>query len=79
MSEDVELKGKGRAEVMSALGRRLDVNSVSRLPPQAFRVEQKDSGQKLIANYEQRVHLFFNIDAVVVASTTGWRCGASEP
>jgi hypothetical protein len=65
VSEDVELKGKGRTEVMSALGRRLDVNSVSGLPPQAFRVEQKDFGQKLIADYEVRVHLFFNIDAVL--------------
>jgi hypothetical protein len=65
VSEDPELKGKGRAEILSSLGRRLDVNSVSGLPPQTFRVEQKDFGQKLIADYEIRVHLLLNIDAVL--------------
>lgn len=65
VSEDVELKGKGRAEILSSLGRRLEVNSVSGLPPQAFSVEQKDSGTKLIADYEVRVPLFFNVDAVM--------------
>lgn len=62
---DPELKGKGRAEIMSMLGRRLDVNNVRGLPPQTFRIEQKDSGQKLIADYEVRVHVLANIDAVL--------------
>ncbi len=65
VSEDAELKGKGRAEILSSLNRRLEVNSVSGLPPQTFRVEQKDFGQKLIADYEVRVHLLLNIDAVL--------------
>lgn len=65
LTEDPELKGKGRAEILSTLGRRLDVNNVRGLPPQTFRVEQKDFGQKLIADYEVRVHLLFNIDAVL--------------
>lgn len=65
VSEDTELKGKGRNEILSSLGRRLEINSVSGLPPQAFRVEQKDFGQKLIADYEVRVHLLLNIDAVL--------------
>jgi len=65
VSQDVELKGKGRAEILSSLGRRLEVNSVSGLPPQSFTVEQKDGGTKLIADYEVRVPMFFNIDAVL--------------
>jgi len=65
LSQDAELKDKGRPEVLSALGRRLEVNSVSGLPPQTFSVEQKDSGRKLIADYEVRVPMFFNIDAVL--------------
>jgi len=65
VSEDAELKGKGRAEILSSLNRRLEVNSVSGLPPQTFRVEQKDFGQKLIADYEVRVQLLLNIDAVL--------------
>ena len=65
VSADTELKGKGRNEILSSLGRRLEINSVSGLPPQAFRVEQKDFGQKLIADYEVRVHLLLNIDAVL--------------
>ncbi len=65
VSEDTELKGKGRAEIMSKLSSRLEINNVRGLPPQTFSVEQKDSAWKLVADYEVRVHLFFNIDAVL--------------
>jgi hypothetical protein len=65
LSGDAELKGKGRAEILSSLNRRLDVNNVSGLPPQSFSVEQKDSVPRLIADYEVRVHLIRNVDAVL--------------
>jgi hypothetical protein len=66
LSEDADLQGKGRAEVMSKLGRRLEVNSVDDLPAGAFSIEQKDNGRQLVAAYEVRVHLLSNIDAVLV-------------
>jgi len=65
LSGDAELKGKGRAEILSSLNRRLDINNVSGLPPQSFSVEQKDSVPRLIADYEVRVHLILNVDAVL--------------
>lgn len=64
-SEDQELKGKGRLEVMSSLGRRLEVNNIRGLPADAFSVEPDGSGRQLVAAYEVRVPVLFNIDAVL--------------
>jgi hypothetical protein len=65
MSEDQDLRGKSRVQVLGNLGSRLDVNGVRGLPAETFTIEQDNYGRELVADYEARVPVFFNIDAVL--------------
>ena len=65
ISHDQELVGKGRGQAMSNLSTRLDVNNIRGLPEDAFKIKPGDSGSDLVAGYEVRVPLFYNIDAVL--------------
>lgn len=64
IAKDPELVGKGRAQVISSLNKRLEINDVRGLPNDAFKIEQS-SGWDLVADYEVRVHVAYNIDAVL--------------
>lgn len=65
VAKDPELAGKGRALIMSSLGKRLDINSVRGVPNDAFKIEQQASGWDLVADYEVRVPLLYNVDALL--------------
>ncbi|MGQ9659826.1 MAG: DUF4845 domain-containing protein [Thermochromatium sp.] len=66
-SYDVNRDGSSARAIVASLEKRLDVNSVTHVKYTDFKVERLDERRfKLILNYEQRVHLFFNIDVVVV-------------
>jgi hypothetical protein len=65
LANDTALQGKGRQEIMLNLSQRLGVNDIRGLPNGAFTVEQKGSDRMLVADYEVRVPLFFNIDAAM--------------
>lgn len=65
VAADPELAGKGRAQVMSSLGKRLEINNVRSIPNDAFKIEQHGSGWELVADYEVRVPLFYNLDALL--------------
>jgi hypothetical protein len=52
--------------ILTALEKRLDVNSVTHVKLSDFDVERTGERRfNLKLNYEQRTHLFFNIDVVV--------------
>jgi hypothetical protein len=65
MSQDPELQGKGRTQVLNNLSSRLDVNAVEGLPKDAVTMEQDGVTRELVADYEMRVPVFANVDAVV--------------
>ena len=65
VSQDPELIAKGRGQLMSSLSTRLEVNDVRGLPKDAIKIEQQGSGWDLVAAYEVRVPLFYNIDALL--------------
>ncbi len=58
--------GGGRG-LLNTIEKRLHINSVSHVDTKDFKVERVDDKHlKLILKYEDRVHLFFNIDAVLI-------------
>lgn len=57
----------GRQGLINAIEKRLYINSVSHVDTKDFKVERIDDKHlKLNLEYEDRVHLFFNIDAVLI-------------
>lgn len=58
--------GGGRG-LINSIEKRLYINSVSHVDTKDFKVERIDDKHlKLNLEYEDRVHLFFNIDAVLI-------------
>jgi hypothetical protein len=56
----------GKKGIREQLRRRLEVNDVTTVGANDFSVEEAPDGTyDLVVDYEVRVHLFFNIDAVV--------------
>ena len=56
----------GAREISMAIGRQLDVNGVSQVTTKDFVIRRADEGlYKVTLEYEQREHLFFNVDAVL--------------
>ncbi|WP_246237634.1 DUF4845 domain-containing protein [Caldichromatium japonicum] len=65
-SFDPARDGGGRG-LINTLEKRLYINSISHVDTKNFKVERLgDNRLKLILEYEDRVHLFFNIDAVLI-------------
>lgn len=59
-----QIEGGGRG-IIRAIDRRLNINSVYGHSGSDFKVKKLDSGLYLVTlDYEDRVHLFFNVDAV---------------
>jgi hypothetical protein len=65
MSQDSELQGKGRTQVLNNLSSRLDVNGIDDLPKDAVAMEQDGVTRELVADYEVRTPVVANVDAVV--------------
>ncbi len=65
VAADPELAGKGRAQVMSSLGKRLEINNVRSIPNDAFKIEPQGSGWDLVADYEVRVPVSHNVDVLL--------------
>ncbi len=57
----------GQRAIIDSIGKRMDVNSVRNITTNEFEVIKQDQNvYRVTVNYEQRVHLFFNIDAVAM-------------
>jgi len=55
----------GARGIASAIGKRLDINMMSFPTQKEFTIKKLDSNTyQVTLDYEQRVHLFFNVDAV---------------
>lgn len=52
------------AQIKEKLFKRLSINYVSNVKNEHVKVENKGSGQMVLVNYEVRVPLFYNLDAV---------------
>jgi len=56
----------GKKGVRDQLWRRLEINDVTTVEPSAFSIVDEPGGNLMIVlDYEVRVHMFFNVDAVV--------------
>jgi len=65
VSDDRGLQGKSRPEIMRSVDQRLGINDIRNLPSGAITVVQEGADRLLVADYEVRVPLFFNVDAVM--------------
>ncbi len=64
-SNDASLQGKSRPDIMRSVDQRLTINDIRGLPSGTFTIEQQGQDRLLVADYEVRVPLFFNVDAVM--------------
>lgn len=56
----------GAREIANQIGKRLDINSVSQVSAKDFKIRRTaDNLYEVTLDYEQRQHLFFNIDTVL--------------
>lgn len=56
----------GARGVSGVIEKRMDINNVRSVTMSDFSIEKRDQGQfQVTLNYEQREHLFFNVDAIV--------------
>lgn len=61
-----EAPEEGRQGIANLLSRNMDVNNVGHVGPKDFKIEKVDEGRyDLKLAYEQREHLFMNIDVVL--------------
>jgi len=64
-SYDPSKEGSSTRAILMSIEKRLDVNGVEHVKGSDFEIERTGERRfKVILNYEQRVHLFFNIDVV---------------
>lgn len=65
-SETIQGGGRGIADT---IGKRMDINSVANITSKDFDIKKIDQNNyHVTVAYEQRVHLFFNVDAVAMFS-----------
>lgn len=56
----------GAREIANQIGRRLDINSVSQVSAKDFKIRRTGENlYEVTLDYEQRQHLFFNVDTVL--------------
>ena len=75
LATEPELAGKSVAEMRSAIERKFDVNRIEAVQAvcrdkkrACMKIEKSTTAVTIDANYEKRVHVMFNVDAVVVFS-----------
>jgi hypothetical protein len=58
--------GGGTREIANQIGKRLDINNVGQVSVKDFKIRRTDENlYEVTLDYEQRQHLFFNIDTVL--------------
>jgi hypothetical protein len=56
----------GTREIANQIGKRLDINNVAQVTTKDFKIRRTGENlYEVTLDYEQRQHLFFNIDAVL--------------
>ncbi|MBN9287096.1 MAG: hypothetical protein BGO43_11980 [Gammaproteobacteria bacterium 39-13] len=65
LAKDPELKSMSKAKLRDMFLRKLQVNYITNIPADKLEVTKKDGKTALTLNYEVRVHLVANIDAVI--------------
>ena len=65
LAEDPELSTMRKAEIRRRLNKQFDVNNVKDEAAQAVSIEKKVATTLININYEERVNIIANIDAVV--------------
>jgi hypothetical protein len=56
----------GAREITNQIGKRLDINNVGQVSTKDFKVRRTGENlYEVTLDYEQRLHLFFNVDAVL--------------
>lgn len=75
LKSDQELAGKSVTDIRNAIERRFDVNRIQDIQAvcrkkdvPCMKIEKSSDMLTINANYESRVHVMFNVDAVVVFS-----------
>ena len=66
LAEGAELATMTKSEIRRKLNKHFEVNNVRGKPAQSISVEKTVDTTFININYEQRVNIIFNIDAVVV-------------
>ena len=64
--QSTRMNGGGAREIANQIGKRLDINNVGQVSAKDFKIRR--AGENLYEvslDYEQRRHLFFNIDTVL--------------
>lgn len=57
----------GARGISATIGKRMDINSVANITAKDFDIQKIDQNvYNVTVSYEQRVHLFFNIDAIAM-------------
>ncbi|WP_156427583.1 DUF4845 domain-containing protein [Thiohalocapsa sp. ML1] len=65
LQEKPDVIAQGPRGIMSSLSSQLGINSIRDVGTQQFKLERDPDGINLIADYEVRKHLFFNVDVVM--------------
>lgn len=65
LAKDPEIKGMSKAKLRDLFLRKLQVNYITNVPADKLEVIKKDGKTALAINYEVRVHLIANMDAVI--------------
>ncbi|MBK5963706.1 DUF4845 domain-containing protein [Thiocystis minor] len=67
VAEQSETLQGGARGIADTIGKRMDVNSVANITTKDFDIKKLEQNTyQVTVNYEQRVHLFFNVDAVAM-------------
>lgn len=66
LGEDATLSTMTKSEIRRKLDKHFEVNNIRGKPAQSISVEKTVSTTFINVNYEERVNIIFNIDAVVV-------------
>ncbi len=64
VAEDPEMRGANRNAVRDAITRRLNVNAINRVGRSDIEFSETRGGLEVVIEYEARVHMIGNIDAV---------------
>ncbi len=66
VKKDLDGKGPSVVQIRSAIGKRLDIEMVTGIPVQDFRIKKINSGYRVMAQYERRESYFGNLYLVAV-------------
>jgi hypothetical protein len=67
VAEQPEGVPSGARGIVDMIGKRMNVNNVTTVTASDFEIQKQDQDRfQVILHYEERVHLFFNVDAIAV-------------